>query len=144
MQTFAHPVMTEYINRGMRLLSKNANCDALDLVNDVLEKLSLRHPTASSKLDNLLLIGPVIEAHNIVFDNFSQKFIQKAVIRTKVQQFHQHLALMIGSEYLWKSWCFKSFIKKFCGQRRRCYNQIIFFTSVPEKQNDLMNRKYTY
>lgn len=56
----------------------------LDVTDYILERLNLKHPTASSKLDNLLLSGPVIKANKIIFHSISQKkLIRKAAIRTK-------------------------------------------------------------
>ena len=82
-KTFSHFIKTGNINRALRLLSENPDCGVLDLTDDALEGLKLKHPTASPKFDNLLLNGPVKIVHEIVFDDINEELIQKAAIRTK-------------------------------------------------------------
>ena len=82
-KTFSHFIKTGNINRALRLLSENLDCGVLDLTDDVLEGLKLKHPTASPKFDNLLLNGPVKNVLEIVFDDINEELIQKATIRTK-------------------------------------------------------------
>ena len=45
---YAHLVKTGGINRALRFFFENANCGALDLKDDVLERLNLKHPTTAS------------------------------------------------------------------------------------------------
>ena len=70
----------------------------LDVTDYILERLNLKHPTASSKLDNLLLSGPVIKANKIIFHSISQKnLFKRQQLKQKVQQVHQNLTPMIGN-----------------------------------------------
>ena len=54
-------------------------------LDEVKQRINVKHLEASPKFDTLLLYGPINEIRKIVFDEITENLIQKASIRTKEQ-----------------------------------------------------------
>ena len=54
-------------------------------LDEVKQRINVKHLEASPKFDTLLLYGPINEIRKIVFDEITENLIKKASIRTKEQ-----------------------------------------------------------
>lgn len=68
-------------NRGvLGLLSENPYRGVLDLSDDVLQELKLKHVEVSPKYHALLPSGPVSEVYDIIFNDINEELIEKSAI----------------------------------------------------------------
>ena len=68
-------------NRGvLGLLSENPYRGVLDLSDDVLQELKLKHVEVSPKYHALLPSGPVREVYDIIFNDINEELMEKSAI----------------------------------------------------------------
>ena len=74
------------VNAALKLLSKE-NLSGLVPINDQIindqDQDQEKHPMAQPKFDDLLLQGPVLNAHHLTFETIDAELIQKMAAKTK-------------------------------------------------------------
>ena len=71
------------VNSALHLLTNNLSNEILQLSDETLQMLTLKHPEAQQAHHKAILQGPKRQIHSIVYKDINKDLVKKAVIKTK-------------------------------------------------------------
>jgi hypothetical protein len=82
-QSFAKLIMEGKVSAALKLLDKESSTGVLDLTDEVLKDLKMKHPEPAPIQENTLLYGPVDKILECYFDGIDEQTVLRAALNTK-------------------------------------------------------------
>ena len=80
---FAKLMLEGKVNPAIRLLEVNATGGVLPLTDEVIGNLQQKHPAGKPTNDTMLLQGPLMKIHDVIYDDINAELIRKCATKTK-------------------------------------------------------------
>ena len=80
---FSRYMLEGKVNAAIRLLSEDGSKGVLNLNDDVMRELKLKHPDAETPTETALLQGPMNMVHDVIFQSINGETIRNATLNTK-------------------------------------------------------------
>jgi hypothetical protein len=80
---FANLMEKGNVNGALKLLTNNMANGILPLNDETLNLLHLKHPDAKEAMPDVLIQGPTLRVHPVLFDEIDEDLVKKAALRTK-------------------------------------------------------------